>query len=225
MATDDRRIADVVSGFGGRVVMTSPDHATGTDRVAEAAALPEAAQAQVVVNIQGDQPLIDPLALDGLVAAFDDADAAPDMATLYEPLRSVEDLLDPNVAKVVADLDGHAIYFSRSPVPYRRLEGEPMARDFASLLGRRPEGLKGYWKHVGVYAFRKDFLFAFGRLPRGPLEGAEGLEQLRALESGRRIRLVPSAGVSLSVETPEDLERVRGIMEGVDRPAGADRRS
>jgi len=193
--------------------MTSPDHETGTDRVAEAAALPEAARSDVVVNIQGDQPLLDPDALDGLVAAFDvGPPGAPDMATLFEPLRSIEDLIDPNVAKVIADGGGNAIYFSRAPIPFYRQPGAGMRREFETLIASRRGGLQGYWKHVGVYAFRRDFLFEFGRLPRGPLEASEGLEQLRALESGRRIRLVPSAGVSISVETPEDLERVEAIM-------------
>jgi len=213
VATDDRRIHDLVKGFGGYAVMTAPSHATGTDRVAEAAALPEAMAADVVVNIQGDQPLIDPDALDGLVAAFDEA-PAPSMATLFEPLRTVEDLLDPNVAKVIADRSHNAIYFSRAPIPFFRPEGAPMRRQFETQLAARPEGLSGYWKHVGVYAFRKEFLFEFGGLPRGPLEIAEGLEQLRALESGHRIKLVPSAGVSISVETPDDLKRVESIMGG-----------
>jgi len=213
VATDDIRIAAAVRAFGGDVVMTRGAHETGTDRVAEAAALPEAMAADVVVNIQGDQPLIDPDALDGLVAAFDEA-PAPSMATLFEPLRTVEDLLDPNVAKVIADRSHNAIYFSRAPIPFFRPEGAPMRRQFETQLAARPEGLSGYWKHVGVYAFRKEFLFEFGGLPRGPLEIAEGLEQLRALESGHRIKLVRSAGVSISVETPDDLKRVESIMGG-----------
>jgi len=214
VATDDTRIRDLVAGFGGRAVMTSSHHASGSDRIAEAAALPEAADADIIVNIQGDQPLIDPHALDALVAALRD-DPDPGMATLFEPLRSVEDLLDPNVAKVVADRAGYALYFSRSPIPFYWRAGAPLTTLQAAIrdeLPRRPEGMAGWWKHVGVYAFRKDFLFEFGRLERGPLETMENLEQLRVLESGRRIRLVPSAGISISVETPGDLERVQAIM-------------
>ena len=211
VATDDHRIRDSVKAFGGTVVMTSSEHATGTDRVAEAAALPDAKGADVIVNIQGDQPLIDPDALDGLVAAFD-KEPAPSMATLFEPLRTVEDLLDPNVAKVIADRAHNALYFSRAPIPFYQKPGTTMQQRFETQLAARPEGLMGYWKHVGVYAFRKAFLFEFGALPRGPLEIAEGLEQLRALESGHRIRLVPSSGVSISVETPADLKRVESIM-------------
>ncbi|HET6372802.1 MAG TPA: 3-deoxy-manno-octulosonate cytidylyltransferase, partial [Candidatus Polarisedimenticolia bacterium] len=185
VATDDQRIVDAVEGFGGKAVMTLPDHASGSDRVAEVARRPEADDVEIVVNVQGDQPLIDPRALDALVAAFDDA---PDlqMATLYEPLASVQDLVDPNVAKVVPDRSGHAIYFSRSPIPYYRHESPAHAalkERFETDLALRPEGLAGYWKHVGVYAFRKEFLFEFGRLPQGTLEALEGLEQLRALEA------------------------------------------
>jgi len=211
VATDDRRIADLIEGIGGRAVMTSPGHTTGSDRVAEAARLPEAEDAGIIVNVQGDQPLLDPDALDGLVAAFDDAPGLK-MATLYEPLRSVEDLLDPNVAKVVTDREGYALYFSRSPVPYRRRDEGHLRRDFEAALAGEPEGLSGYWKHVGVYAFSRGFLFEFGGLERGPLEISEGLEQLRVLEAGHRIRMVPSAGVSISVETPRDLERVEAII-------------
>src|SRR5262245_36964685 len=211
VATDDHRIHDSVKAFGGHAVMTSPSHATGTDRVAEAAALPEAKSADVILNIQGDQPLIDPDALDGLVAAFDES-PAPSMDTLLEPLPTIDDLLDPNVAKVLSDRSHNAIYFSRAPIPFYQKPGSPMMQRFETQLAARPEGLMGYWKHVGVYAFLKAFLFEFGGLPRGPLEVAEGLEQLRALESGHRIRLVPSSGVSISVETPGDLKRVESIM-------------
>jgi 3-deoxy-manno-octulosonate cytidylyltransferase (CMP-KDO synthetase) len=211
VATDDQRIMDLVDGFGGRAMMTSPDHATGSDRVAEAASRPETKDAAIIVNIQGDQPLLDPDALDALVAVFDD-DGALKMATLFEPLRTVEDLLDPHVAKIVADRLGYALYFSRAPLPYYQKPGAPMKPRFETDLGERHEGMAGYWKHVGVYAFRRDFLLDFGRLERGPLEASEGLEQLRVLESGHRIRLVPSAGVSISVETPGDLERVEAII-------------
>lgn len=204
VATDDKRIFETVTGFGGRALMTSAEHVSGSDRVAEVAAHPEASGAEIIVNIQGDQPLIDPEALDALVTALD-SDPSLDMATLYEPLGSLEDLSDPNVAKVVADRRGDALYFSRSPIPHSwdgsRGTGAP-----------GPEGLRAYRKHVGVYAFRKRFLLEFNRLERGPLEQLEGLEQLRVLEAGRRIRLVPCSGCSVSVETPGDLRRVEAIM-------------
>src|SRR6185436_6986834 len=159
----------------------------GTDRVAEVAAGPEGAGAELIVNVQGDQPLIDPEALDRLVAAFDD-DGELRMATLFEPIADEATLRDPNVAKVVADRHGDALYFSRSPIPHQREGGRPA----------------GCFKHVGVYAFRKDFLFEYARMERGRLETLESLEQLRVLEAGHRIRLVPSTGSSLSVETPGD---------------------
>jgi len=200
VATDDDRIARAVEKFGGRALMTSASHRTGTDRVAEAASLPAAAGYPVVVNIQGDQPLIAPEALDALVAAFDTA-PVPDMATLFEPLGSLSDLDDPNVAKVVATTEGNALYFSRGPIPYAR-----------STMEGRQRGLESCFKHVGVYAFRRDFLFEFTRLPHGRLESIEGLEQLRVLEAGRTIRLVPSAGHSLSVETPGDLDRAATLL-------------
>ena len=201
VATDDRRIAALVEGFGGRAVMTSPDHVCGTDRVAEVAAGPEGAGIDVVVNVQGDQPLIDPAALDRLVAVFDGPaageESAPGMATLFEPIEDERALLDPNVAKVVMDARGDALYFSRSPIPYFRAGGS----------------LAGYFKHVGVYAFRKEFLFAFTRMDRGRLETIESLEQLRALEAGHRIRLVASTGSSMSVETPGDLQKVEALLK------------
>jgi len=182
VATDDERIADAVRRFGGRVVMTSPSHQSGTDRVAEAA---EAVDAEIIVNIQGDQPLIAPEALDALVAAFD-ADADLEMATLYEPIAAAGDLNDPNVAKVVIDGHGNALYFSRSPIP-------------------------GF-KHVGVYAFRKPFLMEFARMGPSPLEKLEKLEQLRVLESGRRIRMIRSSGSSISVETPADIGKIEAML-------------
>lgn len=194
VATDDQRIFDLVATFGGKAVMTSPGHACGTDRIAEAARLPEAADARFIVNIQGDQPLIAPEALDGLVSALED-DPAVRMATLFEPLTSAADLTDPNVVKVVSDANGDALYFSRSPIPYA------------------PAGGAGvHFKHVGVYGFRRDYLFEFTRMKRGKLEVAESLEQLRVLEAGGRIRLVASAGFSISVETPDDIGRVEALI-------------
>lgn len=197
VATDDQRIFDLVVSFGGKVVMTSPAHACGTDRIAEAALLPAAAGIGIIINIQGDQPLIAPEALDRLVAALD-ADPDLKMATLYEPLTTEADLLDPNVVKVVADMNGNALYFSRSPIPY--------------VVAGSAVSLGGHFKHVGVYGFRREFLFEFTRMKHGRLEAAESLEQLRVLEAGGRIRLVASAGVSISVETPDDIGRVEALI-------------
>ena len=197
VATDDQRIFDLVMSFGGKAVMTSPEHVCGTDRIAEAALLPAAAGIGIIINIQGDQPLIAPEALDRLVAALD-ADPALMMATLHEPLTSEADLRDPNVVKVVADANGNALYFSRSPIPY--------------APAGKARGVAGHFKHVGVYGFRREFLFEFTRMKHGRLEAAESLEQLRVLEAGGRIRLVASAGVSISVETPDDIGRVEALI-------------
>ena len=190
VATDDERIRDAVQRFGGTAVMTSRDHESGTDRVAEAA---RRSDAGIIINIQGDQPLIGAEALDALVAAFD-ADPDLPMATLYEPLASAEDYLDPNVVKLVADQHGNALYFSRSPIPHQK--GAP----------------RGCFKHVGVYGFRRPFLMEFTRMGRSELERLESLEQLRVLEAGHKIRLVRSSGCSISVETPADIDKVQAMM-------------
>lgn len=188
VATDDQRIVDTVEGFGGTACLTRPDHLTGTDRLAEVAAdLPCA----VVVNVQGDEPFIDPAAIDALVAPLV-ADPAEEMTTLCRPLASGEDVASPHLVKVVRDGEGRALYFSRAPIPYAR------TGDGAAPL-----------VHVGVYGYRKRTLLRLAALPPTPLERRESLEQLRALEHGLRIRVVDSAYASLSVDTPADLEHAR----------------
>jgi len=189
VATDDERIFSAVQKFAGEVCMTSCSHATGTDRLAEVAhKLPDA---QLILNVQGDEPLISPEALDALVAAFD-GDSGLQMATLMTELAE-EDFANPAAVKVVVSLDGHALYFSRSLIPYPR----------------NPDPALRYYKHIGVYAYRRDFLLRFAELPPSPLEKAESLEQLRALEHGFRIRVVETPFQPVGVDTPEDLERVR----------------
>jgi 3-deoxy-manno-octulosonate cytidylyltransferase (CMP-KDO synthetase) len=205
VATDDERIASVVRGFGGEAVMTSRDHATGTDRLAEAAA---AIDADVIVNVQGDEPMLDPAGIDAAVRALLDDPSLP-MATLSLPLRSALEMLAPSVVKVVVDAWGGALYFSRSPIPHVRLGGsaDPRAAAEAAVA----QGLAR--KHVGLYAYRREALFRFASFPCSPLETAEGLEQLRALHHGMRIRVVPMDGESgVAVDTPEDLERVRALL-------------
>jgi 3-deoxy-manno-octulosonate cytidylyltransferase (CMP-KDO synthetase) len=199
VATDDERIATVVRGFGGEAVMTSPDHPSGTDRLAEAASTMEA---EIVVNIQGDEALLDPAGIDAAVGALLEDPALP-MATLSLPLTTGADLLDPSVVKVVTDAAGNALYFSRSPIPRGRgPEGETEA--VSRGLARQ---------HVGLYAYRREALARFAGLPRSPLEETEGLEQLRALHHGMRIRVVAMEGESSpAVDTPEDLERVRALL-------------
>ncbi len=194
IATDDPRIAQEGRRFGAEVALTSPDHPSGTDRVAEVAA--GAPEADLVVNVQGDEPLIDPAAIDDAVRPLLDA-AAPPMATLKKRITEPRDLQDPNVVKVVTNLAGDAIYFSRSLIPFPR-DGGPAA----------------HFKHIGLYVYRRDFLLRYPALPVGPLERAEKLEQLRALENGYSIRVVETDYDSIGVDTPEDLERVRRLVDG-----------
>jgi 3-deoxy-manno-octulosonate cytidylyltransferase (CMP-KDO synthetase) len=190
VATDDARIRAAVDGFGGDVVMTSPAHCTGTDRIAEVAA---GLDADVIVNVQGDLPLLDPAMVDAAVAPLL-ADAGLPMATIKTPIRTREERDNPNVVKVVTDRDGYALYFSRSPLPYDR-DGA-----LGTGLGH---------KHIGLYAYRRDFLLSFARLAPTPLERAEQLEQLRALEWGFRIKVAEVAAASIEVDTPRDLDRAR----------------
>jgi len=190
VATDDSRILDAVHAFGGRAVMTSPDHPTGTDRIAETlAAFPEATH---VVNIQGDEPLIDPQLIDQLAAAIS-APGGPSMATAANPLDPDDPaVVDPNVVKVVCTRSGHALYFSRSPLPYFRnpVPGLPVLR------------------HKGIYAYRRDFLEQYVTWPPTPLEQAESLEQLRALENGASILVLPTDDTSPGVDTPEQAREI-----------------
>jgi 3-deoxy-manno-octulosonate cytidylyltransferase (CMP-KDO synthetase) len=193
IATDDERIYQAARGFGARVVMTRADHVSGTDRVAEAAS---AENAELVVNIQGDEPLIDPAAIDAAILPLAH-DPEIVMGTLKKAIEDPREITDANVVKVVTDRNGDAIYFSRCPIPYRREQATP--------------GI--HFKHIGLYVYRRDFLLGYSALPMGPLEQAERLEQLRALENGYRIRVVETECESLGVDTPEDLERVCRLFE------------
>lgn len=189
VATDDPRIADAVRDFGGDVVMTRDDHPTGTDRVAEVARnLPDA---RIIVNLQGDEPEITGTALDAVVQLLDDDPEAP-MATLATPFRDEADFRDPACVKVVQARSGRALYFSRAPVPHRR-------------DGGWPEGLARL--HLGLYAYRRDFLLKLAELPPSPLEQAEKLEQLRVLEAGFPIAVGVIDEPSIGIDTPEDYER------------------
>ena len=211
IATDDDRVSRVAKSFGGRVRMTRADHLSGTDRVAEAAYSEDAA---VIVNIQGDEPLIDPAAIDAAILPLVH-DPEILMSTLKKRIEDEREIHDPNVVKVVTDRTGDAVYFSRCPIPYHR-----SAADFGDSL-RNPQTagaskpvpeMGGYFKHVGLYVNQRDFLLGYPALPVGPLEQAERLEQLRALENGYPIRVVETEYESLGVDTPEDLERVRGLF-------------
>jgi len=191
IATDDQRIFDAARSFGAPARMTRADHQSGTDRVAEVA---ESENAQVIVNIQGDEPLLDPAAIDAAVMALSGDPDAP-MATLAKRIEHPAELADPNVVKVVMNLAGDAIYFSRYAIPFERERGA------------------AHYKHIGLYVYRRDFLLAYSGLPVGPLEQAERLEQLRALENGHRIRVVETDCESFGVDTPQDLERVAMLFE------------
>jgi len=192
VATDDDRIVAAVRSFGGEAVLTSAAHATGTDRLAEAV---QATDADVVVNVQGDEPLVDPHAIDELVAPFQDASVQ--MTTLYRRIHDGAELTNPNVTKVVVDRSGFAMYFSRAPIPYVR---DPRG------------GWPPMYRHIGMYAYRRSALLVLASLPPTPLERAEALEQLRALEHGIRIKAVETQYESFGVDTPEDLEQVRRLL-------------
>ena len=195
VATDDTRIRDAVIAFGGKVAMTSPDHPTGTDRIAEAVkAVPQATH---ILNIQGDEPLIDPQLIDELAAAII-AENGPDMATAANPLEPSDPAVaDPNVVKVATALDGRALYFSRSPLPYFR---NPVP------------GLK-VLRHKGIYAYRRAFLERFVTWPPSPLEQAESLEQLRALQYGASILVLPTNDTSPGVDTLEQAREIERLLE------------
>ena len=194
VATDDERILDAVIAFGGKAVMTSPNHLTGTDRIAEAArTIPQATH---IVNIQGDEPLIDPALIDELAAMLA-ADPSLDMATAANPLSPGDPVIqDPNVVKVVLALDGRALYFSRSPLPFYRnpVEGLPVLR------------------HKGIYAYRRGFLERFVTWLPSPLEMAESLEQLRALENGATIKVILTSDTSPGVDTPEQARKIERLL-------------
>ena len=189
VATDDERIARAVESFGGAAIMTRTDHLSGTDRIAEVVAqLP----CRLVINVQGDEPLIEPDAIDAAVGPLLD-DATLEMSTLCRPLAGDHELAAPSIVKVITDLKGRALHFSRSPMP-------------------------GSAAHIGLYVYRRDVLLKLAALPAAPLETLESLEQLRALAHGIGIRVIPTRHGSAGVDTPEDLERVRQLLaphEGV----------
>ncbi len=197
VATDDERIFRRVAEFGGEAVYTSAHHPSGTDRAAEAAQTLGAGETDLIVNIQGDQPLFEPGMVDEIVTPFR-GDPDLRMGVLVYPILNQEELVNPSVVKVVMDKQGFALYFSRSPMPY------------VIPLAPTPR----YLNHIGPYAYRTGFLLAFTRMERGELERAESLEQLRALENGYRIKAVQTRYDSQEVDTPEDLERVRRRFAG-----------
>jgi 3-deoxy-manno-octulosonate cytidylyltransferase (CMP-KDO synthetase) len=195
VATDDERIVKAVESFGGTARMTRPDHRTGTERVAEVAAHEKG---DVFVNVQGDEPLLDPVAVDAAVNALLDEPAAA-IATVATPIKTPADIMDPNVVKTVLDFDNNGLYFSRAPIPW--------VRDTASKIQVR------HLKHLGLYVFQRDALLEYPTLPQGELERIEQLEQLRWLENGWRIRVAEVEHDAVSVDVPEDVARVEKLLQ------------
>ena len=196
VATDDERIAQLVEGFGGKARMTRSDHRTGTERVTEVAAHEEG---DVFVNVQGDEPLLDPAAVDTAVASLL-AEPAAAIGTVATPIKTPADIMDPNVVKTVLDFDGNALYFSRAPIPW--------VRDSAGKIQVR------HLKHLGLYVFQREALLEYPSLPQGELERIEQLEQLRWLENGWKIRVAEVEHDAVSVDVPEDVARVEKLLEG-----------
>jgi 3-deoxy-manno-octulosonate cytidylyltransferase (CMP-KDO synthetase) len=201
VATDDQRIIDAVRAFGGEARMTRADHRTGTERIAEVAAHETG---DVFVNVQGDEPLIDPAAIDTAVQALLEGEPAQ-IATVATPIRVTADIMDPNVVKTVLDFDENALYFSRAPIPW--------VRDTQHKVHVK------YWKHLGLYVFQRDALLEYPTLPQGELERIEQLEQLRWLENGWKIRVAEVERDAVSVDVAEDVVRVEKLMEEEKRPA------
>ena len=205
VAADDQRIADALDGSGVRIAMTSPDHASGSDRLAECAGIAGWADDRIVVNLQGDEPFAPAAGIREVARAL--AESGADMATLAAPVEDAETLADPNAVKLVRAANGDALYFSRAPVPWPR-------DAWATAEGRAALPPGGHWlRHIGIYAYRAGFLKRFAALPPTPLERTESLEQLRALEHGHRIAVALSPEpFPPGVDTPEDLERAERLL-------------
>jgi 3-deoxy-manno-octulosonate cytidylyltransferase (CMP-KDO synthetase) len=208
VATDDQRIVEAVKTAGYEAVMTSADHRSGTDRIAEV--VESLADFDIIVNVQGDEPLISSLTVENAIdELIRDQDAG--IVTTWEPMESATDVLNPDVVKVVVDDNDRAIYFSRSPVPYPR----DAAREHGSIetaLHNDPSLLAMFRKHTGLYIYRRNVLLEFAKWPQSELERLESLEQLRALEHGVKIKAIKACTSSIGVDTMEDLERVRSIV-------------
>jgi len=232
VATDDEAIQDAAIAAGGEAQMTSPMHRSGSDRIAEVAAgLPNGS---IIVNVQGDEPLISPETIDRAVNAILGGNTSgsecvpgpsntlptgrvsayePDIVTVFEPIESLGELLDANNVKVVVDKNGYALYFSRSPMPWPRDASLRYGNDLRRAVEAEPELLANFKKHTGLYVYRREYLLEFTKMDQTPLEKLEMLEQLRALENGAKIRVVEAAAASIGVDTEADLERVRRMLE------------
>ena len=197
VATDDERIIRAVAAFGGEAVMTRSEHRSGTERVAEVAATTVREGEEIFVDVQGDEPLIEPVAIDTAVEAVE-SDESASVATLAVPIARPADIMDPNVVKVVLDFDGNALYFSRAPIPWVRDRSAPVHAQ--------------HLKHLGLYAFRRAALLDFPTLPLGDLERIEQLEQLRWMENGYKIRVAETPHDSISVDVPEDVSSLEQLL-------------
>jgi 3-deoxy-manno-octulosonate cytidylyltransferase (CMP-KDO synthetase) len=213
VATDSHQIIDAVQRTGIDAVLTSADHPSGTDRVAEVAAkMPDA---DIIVNVQGDEPMISPATIERAVETMKLELSKTDGAgivTTWEPIESRHDLLNPDLVKVVLDSNDNAVYFSRSPIPYPRDAVKRHGGSPEVALENEPEIFKLFRKHTGLYVYRRDVLLEFTKWPASRLEQIEALEQLRALEHGVRIKVVEACAASTGVDTPADLERVKDLM-------------
>ncbi|MDP2921605.1 MAG: 3-deoxy-manno-octulosonate cytidylyltransferase [Candidatus Omnitrophota bacterium] len=198
IATDDRRIYNVAKGFGANVVYTSTAHKSGSDRLTEVAS---SIDAKIIVNIQADEPLLHPSMIDDAAGPLV-KDSSLVMATLCHKIKNVADAHDPNVVKVVFDRNGFALYFSRTPIPYERMGSDDKLQAIE------------YYKHIGIYAYTKDFLFTFKSLPQSRLEKTEKLEQLRVLENGYRIKVTETKFDTIGIDVPEDLEKAVETIKG-----------
>ena len=212
IATDSQQIADTVQSRGFEAILTSAYHTSGTDRVAEVAA--QISEAEIIVNVQGDEPLISPetieRAVDVMAAEISKQDGAG-IVTTWEPIDSLDDLLNPDLVKVVLDENEMAVYFSRSPMPYPRDAAKRHGSPEAALISE-PELFKNFRKHTGLYVYRRNVLLEFTKWPPSRLEQIEALEQLRALEHGVKIKVVEACSSSTGVDTAEDLERIRELV-------------
>ncbi len=204
VAVDTERVKKKVESFGGKAVLTSPEQPSGSDRIAEVV---NSMDADIVINVQADEPLVHPLMIDELAQIFE-YEPNVQMATLIKRIHRKEEVTDPNVVKVVVDRKGYALYFSRSPIPCVTVrEGDDRSLSGSADISNR------YFKHIGLYSYTKEFLFTYTNLPKSTLEEEEKLEQLRVLEHGYKIRTIETRYETIGVDTEEDLERVRDIMK------------
>ena len=209
VATDSKRIFEVVSESGNEAVLTSDKHQSGSDRIAEVAeTLPEGS---IIVNVQGDEPLISPSTIEQAVDAVLQ-DPTIEMATTCEAIHEIQDVLSSDVVKVVTDENGFALYFSRSPIPFPR-EAVKKYENLENALHNDTNLISGFRKHTGLYVYRREFLLRYTKMAQSNLEKSEMLEQLRALENGVRIKVVEVSEISIGVDTKEDFERVKNILE------------